>query len=327
MAGEHMTFDLADAVSHSMPLVGETTFGFTRYLYIIDDVKSSLVISILEQNREEALFWAYELYFSGLKTDVLWILELMATVMYASLNPRLLPFLESKKAEWEKTNSYTIVGTFIYNMVGRPYDITEFITIYCKDQPCMEYMTQNPRCGIASTPSHPGRKIYINVEQKDVKKYITVNHIKPHYLLRTVAKYPVRINTRGIFEHDHHRFTHAQIQSLYWYRWLYYACVSPIWGERIAKYGGTLNHDKYTVEFATYEQDEEFHNKYNLEPDEQPIEVQTMNIGDDLYPSMINHLRINLEHLRSSRDPAFSLSHDNQMTWIEFYEKYSHINV
>ena len=55
MTGEHITFELADA--STMPRVGDTTFGFTRYLYIIDDVKSSLVISILEQNREEALFW------------------------------------------------------------------------------------------------------------------------------------------------------------------------------------------------------------------------------------------------------------------------------
>jgi len=305
MAGEHITFEMADTIPEietrtgitTMPIVGETTFGFTRYLYIIDDVKSSLVMAILEQNREEALFWAYELYFSGLKTDVFWILDLMVQVMYSTLNPRLLPFLESKKAEWEKTNAYCIVGTFIYNMIGRPYDITEFIRIYCKDQSCLEYITQNPRVAIATPTQRPGRQIYINVEQKDVKKYITVNHIKPHYLLRTVAKYPVRTNTRYVFEHDHHHFTYAQIQSLYWYRWLYYACASPIWAERITKYGGTINHDKYTVDFATYEQDEEFHNKYNLEPDEQPIEIQNMNIGS-------------------------SLAQENQMTWIEFYTKY-----
>ena len=323
MTVDHITFELTDqTISHNavhtipnilcdddtssenprtcvLPIAGETSFGFTRYLYIIDDVKSSLVISILEQNREEALFWAYELYFSGLKTDVFWILELMVQVMYSTLNPRLVSFLESKKEEWEKTNAYCLVGTFIYNMIGRPYDITKFIRIYCKDQSCHEYIAQNPRCAIAPTSSHPGRKIYITVEQKDVKKYITVNHINPHYLLRTVVKHPVRTNTRCIFEHDHHRFTHAQIQSLYWYRWLYYAGGSPIWAERIVKYGGALNHDKHTVDFATYEQDEEFHNKYNLEPDEQPIEIQNMNIGD-------------------------ALAQDNQMTWIEFYEKYSH---
>lgn len=297
MRGEHITFELADDSDPlRMPVVGETTFGLTRYLYIIDDVKSSLVIAIIEGNRDEALFWAYELYFSGLKTEVMWMLELMAQVMYSTLNPRLVPFLESKKAEWEKNKSYSVVGSFIYNMVGRPYDIREFIRIYCKDVECLEYMERMPR---GEAPAPPGRQIYIHIEPKDVKKYITVNHIKPHYLLRTVAKYPVRTNTRGIFEHDHHVYTHRQIQSLYWYNWLYYASVSPIWGERIAKYGGVINHEKHTVDFATYDQDEGFHDKYNLEPDEQPAEVQHMNIGD-------------------------GTSCENQMSWTEFYEKYQH---
>ena len=181
-------------------------------------------------------------------------------------------------------------------MVGRPYDVREFIRTYCEDNEWLESLSTRNSCERSSPLT--GRQIYINVEPKDVKKYITVNHIKPHYLLRTVAKYPVRTNARRIFESDHHAYTHHQIQSLYWYTWLYYASVSPIWGERIAKYEGVLNNDKHIVEFSTYEQDEAFHDKYNLEPDEQPIEIQNWNIGD-------------------------AESSENQMTWIEFYKKYA----
>ena len=51
------------------------------------------------------------------------------------------------------------------------------------------------------------------------------------------------------------------------------------------------------MDFATYEQDEGFHDKYNLEPDEHPEEVQHMNIGD-------------------------GTSRENKISWMQFYEKY-----
>ena len=42
---------------------------FTRYLYIKDEVKSALLISILNKS-DDAIFWAYELYYSGNKNEL-----------------------------------------------------------------------------------------------------------------------------------------------------------------------------------------------------------------------------------------------------------------
>lgn len=289
MTTENISFQISAPIVPSS--IETSSFGFTRYLYIVDDVKSSLVIAILDRKREEALFWGYELYLSGLKDDVFCILEQMVSMMYISLNPHLGKFLEKKKQEWAETGSYTIVGTFIYNMIGRPYDVSAFVKAFCKDEELVKYIDSHPTEKPASKSN-----IYIVIEQKDVVKYLTVNHKKPHNLLKKTVKYPAKKTTLAIFDHEHGIYTHEQIQSLYWYRWLYYACASPIWTERVAKYEGYLNHQKQTIDFATYEQDEAFHNKYNLEPDEQSKQIQEMNIGN---------------------------GSEEQISWAEFYDAYT----
>ena len=43
---------------------------FTRYLYVKDEVRISLLVSILNKS-DDAIFWAYELFYSGFKTELL----------------------------------------------------------------------------------------------------------------------------------------------------------------------------------------------------------------------------------------------------------------
>jgi hypothetical protein len=266
-------------------------FGFTRYLYVIDDVKSSLVLALLEKQRDEALFWAYELYFSGLKDDVFCMLEQLVTMIYAPLNPYLPIFLQRKKQEWEKTKQYFILGTFIYNMVYRPYDISPFVKTFCKDMELIQYINNNCISKPIST-----NKIYINIEQKDVVKYLTINNALPRTLLKKVIKYPIRKNTLTIFDHEHGVLNHAQLQEKYWYHWIYYSGLSPIWKERIENHNGTINPISEMVDFKTDDDMEEFYKKYNYEPDEQSTHIQEMNIGT---------------------------GNEEQLDWREFYKLYS----
>lgn len=292
MTTENIVFQIEEIptiILAQRPSLENSDIGFTRYLYIVDDVKSSLLLSILDRNREEALFWAYELYFSGFKEAVFSLLETIVEYMYCNNHPRLVQFLKKKKQEWQKTGSYCILGTYVYNIINRQYDVAEFVKTYCKDSELVQYINSLPKKHV------PCNKIYVIIEEKDVRKYITVNNAKPYKLLKTVVKYPVRRNTLAIFDHEHGGLSQGQIQSLYWYNWLYYASASPIWKDRIAKYGGVINHALFRIDFASYEQDEAFHNKYNLEPDEQPKELQNMNIGT---------------------------GEEDQLSWLEFYEKY-----
>ncbi len=43
-------------------------FQFTRYMYEKSEVEIALIIAILNKT-DDALFWAYELYYSGCITD------------------------------------------------------------------------------------------------------------------------------------------------------------------------------------------------------------------------------------------------------------------
>ena len=46
-------------------------FVLTRFLYIKDEVLLSLLISILEKDYDQSLFWASELYYSGYEKETM----------------------------------------------------------------------------------------------------------------------------------------------------------------------------------------------------------------------------------------------------------------
>ena len=91
---------------------------YTRYLYIYQEVKCSLLFAILDKNRDEALFWAYELYYSGFQKQLVQFIIKIYTDFYSENNPKLGKFLEKQNREW--TNKCTdnqqndwIIGTMI----------------------------------------------------------------------------------------------------------------------------------------------------------------------------------------------------------------------
>ena len=56
--------------------------------------------------------------------------------------------------------------------------------------------------------------------------------------------------------------------------WLYYSSFSPIWKQRIEAFSGKVNSNTKKIIFENEDEEEKFHNLYNLEPDEQPKEIQ-----------------------------------------------------
>ena len=47
------------------------SFIFTRYLYEKEEVEIHLLLSLLYKKQEDALFWAYELFYSGFEIHLL----------------------------------------------------------------------------------------------------------------------------------------------------------------------------------------------------------------------------------------------------------------
>ena len=101
---------------------------FTRYLYEKDEVKLSLIISILNK-KEEAIFWAYELFYSGFIEELIELLWKIYYDFYATLNPSFENYLSikfSSQLSIDK-NDDKLLCMIINNFMIRPHNIDIFI--------------------------------------------------------------------------------------------------------------------------------------------------------------------------------------------------------
>jgi len=207
---------------------------FTRYLYERRQVRYSLQMALIEKKREEALFWAYELYHSGFKDEV-WQLAIEIYLQhYATYNPRFRTRLDSFYAEWQKTNDACLIGT----VVG---------TLACWD--CREDKKQ------------PAKRFLI-LYKEDRHQTIPVTYPARKYL-QQVSKFPIRNPPPQ----------NTESQLLLSTNWLYYCAKTPIWMSRIQEGRGFIQETTQTVEFNTDEDLEAFYDKWGLEPDEQSMEI------------------------------------------------------
>ena len=118
----------------------------------------------------------------------------------------------------------------------------------------------------------------VRVEQSTEKEihyavWLDTIDLPSHYLLDSRRDFEV-FDSFGCF--DLPRYHVADVEKLLWFDWMYYSSKSPLWGERIKKYGGVVNEENKTVDFEDEDVEEEFHQDYGLEPDEQHINVQKM---------------------------------------------------
>ena len=81
----------------------------TRYLYNKEHVEFSLLTAIQERKREEALFWAYELYHSGFGDDVTALVASQVSCPKLRAYFEKLPDLESDAL---------VVGTIVENLLN-----------------------------------------------------------------------------------------------------------------------------------------------------------------------------------------------------------------
>lgn len=114
-----------------------TKIIFTRYLYLKDEVEISLLLALLDK-KEDALFWAYELYYSGFQKNLFDLLFKYYYEFYYSLNPNFEDFITTKynlffqsKDENEKNK---IIAILVNNLLLRPYNLDLFICIHCKTE-------------------------------------------------------------------------------------------------------------------------------------------------------------------------------------------------
>uniref|UniRef100_A0A6C0BC22 Uncharacterized protein n=1 Tax=viral metagenome TaxID=1070528 RepID=A0A6C0BC22_9ZZZZ len=103
-----------------------TSFQLTRYLYIKDEVKLSILISLLKKNHQ-ALFWAYEFYYSGFKTELWEFLWMIYFQFYATLNPGFYSFIKKKHDLWKQEEDDALIAHIINNFHIRPWNPDVFL--------------------------------------------------------------------------------------------------------------------------------------------------------------------------------------------------------
>ena len=114
---------------------------FTRYLYIKDEVRAALLVSLLNKS-DDAIFWAYELYCSGFIYELIDLIWKIYYDFYAVLNPLFEEYLNKKLIQLHtsivshKNNSRckrkpVIITVIIQDLLIRPFttDIFLFRTI------------------------------------------------------------------------------------------------------------------------------------------------------------------------------------------------------
>ena len=105
----------------------------TRNLYNKSNVEYSLFLSLLKRDSKEALFWGYEMYFSGFKRELIIKLWEYYYLLYAAFHVNLEKFLQKKTKEWlENQTNNLIVGTIIVNLSTREPCI-DFYYMYNKE--------------------------------------------------------------------------------------------------------------------------------------------------------------------------------------------------
>lgn len=98
----------------------------TRYLYIYDEVEKSLIISLLNKS-DDAIYWAYELFYSGIKKkDFFKLIWKIYYDFFAILNPTFESYLFKKQKETIKNNT-KLISSIIQNFLIRPYNIDIFL--------------------------------------------------------------------------------------------------------------------------------------------------------------------------------------------------------
>jgi hypothetical protein len=106
---------------------------FTRYLYSKEDVLHSLFIALLDKQTDEALFWAYELYYSGFQEETLDYLLKHYHEIYENQNSKSFKtFIINQYNSWIETKKDFIIGTIVWNLCNSKYDLHKFVQLYFK---------------------------------------------------------------------------------------------------------------------------------------------------------------------------------------------------
>ena len=243
---------------------------FTRYLYVKRQVMHSLFLALLEYHSDEAIFWGYELYYSGFQIEAMEFIDSIYTTIYKPCcSPEFIIFFQTKYELWKQDNTQDfILGILIRNLAIRQYDVNYFIEevfhVKCIKKPEI-------------------RNKQFRITSININKYKTHDHVaeKGRFVLQKHCRYKIRNEVDDIFN-----MNIVDIKNKFHCHWEYYAYECPLWQERIMRHNGVKNDVTEIIDFEHDDDAEEFYDLYGYEPDEQNKSVQEQCIGDQMVKQM-----------------------------------------
>lgn len=217
---------------------------FTRYLYELRQVEYSLQCSLLTKCREEALYWAYELYHSGFQTEVWYWVRDLYVEFYEEYNPAFKTHLDNLYLQWKATGDACLLGTVVGTLALRDREFVEggdgekFVILYKEDR----HRTQEVQG-------------------------------KPRNYLRQVSQFPIRPEAKDLAKHILDILPEKVRDAYLGPNWLYYCSEMPIWKTRIQEGRGIVSDLEKMVVFESDDDLEVFYERWGLEPDEQCAEM------------------------------------------------------
>lgn len=106
-------------------------YQLTRYLYELSEVKGNLIMALLNKDNKQALFWAFEYYYSGYPYEVVnYIIQIFYDFYYV-LNHTYekYMFIQLKKVSLENENEdlAIFIKLMLDNLIYRPYTLDVFL--------------------------------------------------------------------------------------------------------------------------------------------------------------------------------------------------------
>lgn len=238
-------------------------FTLTRFLYIKDEVLLSLLISILEKDYDQSLFWASELYYSGYEKETMEYIDAIYITFFRSQNPKLGRIVKWGLAKYNK--GIHMVASLLINLTSnmRKYTLQDFAA-------------KNDDPEILENAYKQETNILIFSKTKDAEKYKfdELCHIQNRKILKHVCKYSTYKQWGKIFNIPIVSFDHKELYEKHNHNWLFYASYCPIWAKRIEEHCGNVDETNEKVVFKNDDWFEQFHESYEYEIDEQNGDIQ-----------------------------------------------------
>jgi hypothetical protein len=179
----------------TIPVPG-SNLVFTRYLYLKDEVRVALLLSILNKS-DDAIFWAFELYYSGYKNELFAFIWQIYYDFFATLNPSFAAYL-TKKLESKEIED-RLVSSIIQNLLIRSFNTDVFLLRTISEY--FENEVEDDLERILENKDYRQLATYIlsNKEEKEIDIYqIVLNYFKLTNKQKRIKGFTNSVSTNNV---------------------------------------------------------------------------------------------------------------------------------